>query len=398
MNYRVDQTWLTSRISAPRSPRREITEESLLQAVTDYKSEHGYLPTLKSPGSVLGTTWRAIDHRIRGGDIVVPSGVRTFNDFLTYHGLKSRHAPGNDVKGEITEETLIEAIKSYVAEHGKPPSVYSREPALNTTWSVVDDRLTKGIIDTSQPVKSLSDFLVKYGFKQPRSVRDFSWATEEELISQANKFNDIHGRYPTINKVDLVPDHPDVNWADVSTSFLRKYRKSLPDLFESLGLRNRMAQPRGSLHDLSDEDLIGVIEKYREEHGQYPIHTSDGEVPGLPGLTWNAIDQRLRRRSEGMSLYAFMERYGLKDQITTEDVASWIKSFHDEHGRYPNQYDSVPVKEFPRLRWNTLYNHLLNGNKRWGLPGGDTFHSIRQRHSLSSSLLRRLAMKIAGSF
>ena len=111
-----------------------------------------------------------------------------------------------------------------------------------------------------------------------------------------------------------------------------------------------------------------------------------GAIAGVPGETWQAIDDSLRNGLRGLpggSTLALLlhERRGVRSlarlpRLTLRDIRRWARAHRQRTGKWPTA-DSGPIPEAPGENWRAVNLALYNGHR--GLPGGSSLAKLLKR-------------------
>ena len=137
---------------------------------------------------------------------------------------------------------------------------------------------------------------------------------------------------------------------------------------------------------LSVELILRWADDHRRRTGRWP--TADaGNVSGVPGQTWQAVNRALFAGSRGLpggsSLARLLAaRRGKRNKaqappLSEEQVLRWADRHYHRTGRWPS-VASGPVRDAADENWRALASALWAGNR--GLRGGDTRRRFLLRH------------------
>jgi hypothetical protein len=137
---------------------------------------------------------------------------------------------------------------------------------------------------------------------------------------------------------------------------------------------------------LSTELVLRWADAHRRRTGRWPTCDS-GDVFGVPGQTWQAVNRALFVGSRGLpggsSLARLLARHRGKrnkaaaPRLREEQILLWADRHYRRTGLWPTPA-SGPVAEAPGENWRALASALWAGNR--GLHGGDTLRRFLLRH------------------
>jgi hypothetical protein len=127
----------------------------------------------------------------------------------------------------------------------------------------------------------------------------FRRLTIPEILAWADAYREATGRWPTKDS-GPIPEAPGETWLGVETA-LRDGLRGLPGgeslaqlLARKCGKRNPQRLP-----NLTIEQILEWADRYREEHGRWPTHSS-GPILGTNGETWRTVNGALRKGTRGL--------------------------------------------------------------------------------------------------
>ena len=137
---------------------------------------------------------------------------------------------------------------------------------------------------------------------------------------------------------------------------------------------------------LNAERILRWADAHRRRTGRWPTSDS-GDVFGVPGQTWQAVNRALFVGSRGLpggsSLARLLaRRRGKRNQaeaprLREEQILLWADRHYRRTGQWPSPA-SGPVAEAPGENWKAIASALWAGNR--GLHGGDTLRRFLCRH------------------
>jgi hypothetical protein len=132
--------------------------------------------------------------------------------------------------------------------------------------------------------------------------------------------------------------------------------------------------------------ILRWADAHRERTGRWP-HARSGPVAGVPGQTWQALNQALARGCRGLpggsSLARLLrEERGRRNRsqappLGAEQILHWADAHFRRTGRWPTAR-SGPVGGAPGESWTAIQSALWAGHR--GLPGGETLERLLRRH------------------
>jgi hypothetical protein len=136
---------------------------------------------------------------------------------------------------------------------------------------------------------------------------------------------------------------------------------------------------------LTVEQILAWADAHRERTGRWPASGS-GDVSGVPGQTWQAVNQALVRGCRGLpggsSLARLLEEHrGKRNKartppLTAEQILAWADAHFRRTGRWPSGH-AGPVPDAPGENWTAIDGALWAGSR--GLPGGDSLARLLRR-------------------
>ena len=361
----------------------DLDHENVKKAMSAYRDAHaGELPRRKTPGEVpglSGETWSEIDSALatnRRGVDKWPVRYKSIADF-NERVFGARNRWGQD---DLDHETIKTAMSAYRDAHGgelpgrRTPGEVPGLPG--ETWLVIDRAFVKngrGLGKEPVRYKSLADF--KAAVFGVRSHLDRDDLDYEKVKKAMSAYMDAHsGELPKRDTPGEVPGLPGETWMSLNTAFKTAGRgvdkwpvrcRSIADFrAKAFGVRNER-----DLDDLDHETLKKAMATYRDAHGDLPRSHAPGEVPGLPGETWSAIENAFRRKRRGVdkwpvrykSLADFKAKvFGRRnhkgldglDHKTVEEAARTYRAAHG--GALPKRDTPGEVPGLPGETWSRI--------------------------------------------
>ena len=198
--------------------------------------------------------------------------------------------------------------------------------------------------------------------------------TVTQILAWADDYKRRIGRWPThfSGRIRWF----DATWLGIDASLRCGHRgltsgSSLANLlFVHRGVRNP-----GNVPSLSTKEIVQWARAHLARTGRGPSEGS-GAVVDVPGETWSAIDQALRRGTRGLPgqsslaklLAAASVKHHLKRQprLTSKQVLAWADAYFHRHGEWPAS-KSGHIAEAPLETWMGIDRSLRFGRR--GLPG-----------------------------
>ncbi len=209
--------------------------------------------------------------------------------------------------------------------------------------------------------------------------------TVAQILAWADDYKRRIGRWPTHSSGRI--RWFDATWLGIDAS-LRHGHRGLPGgsslanlLFVHRGVRNP-----GNVPALTTKDIVRWARAHLARTGSGPSEGS-GAVADVPGESWSAIDQALRRGTRGLpgrsSLAKLLAAAGVKQhlkrqpRLTTKQVLAWADAYFHRHGEWPAS-KSGRIAEDPFETWMGIDRSLRFGRR--GLPGGLSLPKFLDMH------------------
>ncbi len=144
-----------------------------------------------------------------------------------------------------------------------------------------------------EPGGTLPRFFAEHrGRYNPRSAR----FTVAQILAWADQWRERTGEWPTSDSGDI-PGIEGLNWAIVDNAL----RRGRGGLVRGSSLSRLLTAERGVLPvitrlTLNEEQVLAWADDWHERSGRWPTQTS-GEIPGLGGINWAAVDNARARGS-----------------------------------------------------------------------------------------------------
>lgn len=277
--------------------RREVlSEEAIISAAEQYFKKNGKFPSSGSRElipSMPGECWRNIDGCGSQGIRGLEKG-RTLSRIL--RPLREAHG------ALLSEAAIVEGIKKYYEFTGEWPTATSTDlvPGMKgVSWRMVDGCGAGGYRGLK---KGLSVAKLVRPLKEAQGVilrkNDL---TEALIISAAEKYFALTGRWPVSNSKDLVPGIPGENWRSINNSAIDGNRGLEKGRYLSCILKDVKRAHGVTVKDPLTKSLIrAAIKDFHEISGRWPHCETKDPVPGIVGETWSAIDQAARHGYRGL--------------------------------------------------------------------------------------------------
>jgi hypothetical protein len=281
----------------------------------------------------------------------------------------------------LTEEQILAWADAHWQRVHEWPNVYTGEvtDSAEETWRGLDGPLrhgTRGLQGNS----SLAQLLALH--RGVRNLRHLPPLTIERILTCADAHHRRTGKWPNAD-CGPVADAPDETWTNIDSTLrigLRGFPggSSLAQLLdEERGVRNRLALPQ-----LTKELILAWADAHRERTGLWP-QAKSGPVIGVPGESWPAINDTLRRGARGLpggsSLPQLLaEERGVRNQrdppvLTREQILAWADAQYQRTGDWP-KVSSGPVHDAPDEKWANIHAALYQGAR--GLSGGSSLAQL----------------------
>jgi hypothetical protein len=130
---------------------------------------------------------------------------------------------------------------------------------------------------------------------------------------------------------------------------------------------------------LTIADILRMADRHHQMTGQWPI-TRDGPVLGEERLTWEGINDCLRKGGRGLpggttlarvlaKHRPVVDRRRVRPDLTAKQVKDWAQSHHLRTGAWPHR-EAGAVRDAPDITWATVDRTLRRGGSN--LRGGTT--------------------------
>lgn len=276
---------------------RQLTEEGVMELITQYHETHGEWPTRNS-GAIPGTTltWGAVDLALVHGRHGLPGGSSIAQLLQRHEGVRNtRNLP------PLTDAQVAEWAKAFEAKHGRWPTRKDGQvegAPDGETWGRIAAALEQGLRQLTART-SLPAFLTEVcGAPEPGSVRRA--LPVERILELARDYNRRTGAWPTAISRDPELEGTGESWSKIDRALITGGR-GLPRttliklLAKHLGVRSS-SRPG----PLDEATIWAWAVAHQRRTGRFPTRTS-GPVHGVPGESWGAIDGVLKHRGRGLT-------------------------------------------------------------------------------------------------
>ncbi len=373
-----------------------LSEEQILGWADAYHNRTGQWPRLKSGPipETAGETWSSVNSALVRGIRGLPGGSSLPNLLAM-----KRNARSHLYLSMLTKEQILAWSDAHYARNGQWPTSASGliGEVGDETWRNVDVSLRQGLRSLSGG-SSLAQLLAEC-----RRVRNPSappLLTQQQILCWADTYHERTGRWPRQNS-GSIPEAPDETWTAMEFALSRGSR-GLPGGFslarllaEHRGVRNRQDLP-----SLSTEQILVWADMHYEQTGRWP-GVSSGPIQGVPGETWSAVEQALRKGHRGLpggsSLAQLLAEHcqvrnrSSLPKLTLDQILAWADAFHERTARWPKA-SSNSIDESPGETWKNVDEALHRGHR--GLPGNSSLAKLfsQERGVRNSHNLPRLTL------
>jgi hypothetical protein len=228
----------------------------------------------------------------------------------------------------------------------------------------------------------VAHFLTATDRRGVRNVWNCPQLSVEQVLSWADAWLERTGKWPHLES-GPVPEAPGETWGAINHA-LKKGSRGLPggvSLAELLAVE-RGARNQVSLPPLSRRDILAWARAHFRRTGRWPTAEA-GPIPGIPGETWDTVDEALRGGTRGLrghsSLARLLAEHGAKRNhmalppLTKNRILAWADAHFERTGSWPT-VNSGPVQDTPEERWDLIDNALRQGRR--GQPGGSSLFRL----------------------
>jgi len=353
---------------------RPLTEEQILAWADAHNELSGEWPTISSGAinNVPGEIWANVDAALREGKRGLIGGSSLPRLLADRRGARNKQ----DLP-PLTENRILAWADAHFARTEEWPTRASG-PVVDCPgefWVNVEQALKKGLRGLPAD-SSLARLLAEH--RLVRNVKGLAALTEEQILAWADAYHGCTGEWPGKSS-GAITNAVGESWRNVDAA-LRSGTRGLPGgsslprlLAEARGIRNPMARA-----PLTNAQIVAWGDAHHERTGKWPTKGS-GSIDDVPGETWGAVDDALRRGSRGLpggsSLAqlladerAIRNRSNLPD-LAIEEILGWADAHRQCFGEWPTM-SSGQVHQAPLEKWANINAALSQGSR--GLPGGTT--------------------------
>jgi len=379
-----DSQRVAERPSAPREAwgigngSAELTVEQILVWADAHHAATGLWP-ISSPSAVAGApghTWEQIDQALRHGHCGRNRKTSLARLLARHRGLGNPSA----VVRLTVEEILAWADAHHAATGDWPVDGSGPVPGApcELTWSAINQAL------------KLSRYGLRGGTSLARLLTEHlsgrPLLTVERILAWADAYHAAHGLWPC-NEYKPGAAAPGETWKAIDQALKVGWR-GLPGgtslarlLVEHRGPEAGRRHPR-----LTVAQILAWADAYHAATGRWPVN-SPCAVAEAPGVTWEKIEQALRRGRCGLtrktSLACLLAQHrrvrnqGNVPSSMVDQILAWADAHHAATGRWPSRY-SGPVRGAPGQRWHEINETLYRLGR--GLPGRLTLEKLLAQH------------------
>ena len=365
----------SDRLVLPKDRKGSLTVEAIQEAATEYFEKTGKWPTILTKDEVPGMpgdSWEAIDGAARFGRRGLEGGQSLFGILKP---LKEQH--GSKIRGTpLTVEAVRAAAIKYFEQTGGWPSVATEGevPGMpGETWRGINQtgRLgCRGLEEGQTLVEILKPLKLQYSSR----IRGAP-LTVEAVREAALKYFEQTRDWPTRDTRGDVQGMPGETWKAINGA-ARVGNRGLEGGQSLFGILKPLKEQHGSKirgTPLTVEAVRAAAIKYFEQTGGWPSVATEGEVPGMPGETWSAINSSGaiggRGLEKGQTLREILKP--LKEQLSINLASTRLpRCFID-----PDKEASLSARLSARIGDNNL-GALLKGVPSVTFSKGEAFEQL----------------------
>ena len=286
-------------------------------------------------------------------------------------------------KPPLSESQILQWADAYHAKHGKYPTEKSGpvQGSLDEKWRNIDNALRYGLRGFPGGSSLAKLFAAVRGHQHKHQLPPL---TEEQILKWAQDYITVHGKHPTEDSGPIADTRE--TWQGVNAALSQGMRGLLGTttlaklLADRLGVRTQIAIPQ-----LTVELILQWADNHFEKHGKYPDSKS-GDVVGVDGETWKAINTALEKGARGLpnsSLAKLLaEHRGKRNRsalpdLREEDIVRWALAYKERTGELPSE-ESGPIADSGGETWKFVGMALYEGRR--GMPGKETVRMFLVRH------------------
>lgn len=245
--------------------------------------------------------------------------------------LRSRHGRRGPTVSWSREE-IIDAIRAFAAEHGRPP----RPNEWRLSGGTLGERGTRPQVGTVRArFGTFEAAVIAAGFE---SASRPTWSTEE-ILTAIRAFAVTHGRPPT-HRDWLRASRPGDPTHPTSAVVVNRFGGSFAAAVVAAGLNPR------SRFRVSDEQVVALLHAYVAEHGQSPSSSLWDEAHRAQPSIYPSASTLVNRHGSWASVLALAgltsaprikPRYRVGPEVrwTKEAVIASLCAWAQAHGRAP---------------------------------------------------------------
>ena len=204
----------------------------------------------------------------------------------------------------------------------------------------------------------------------------------EQILAWADAHHAATGRWPNAQSGPVDPVSGET-W-DAINDALRAGSRGLGGVTSLARLlsEHRGAKTRKRPRALTVEQILAWADAHYAATGRWPT-ASTGAVAGVPGETWDKIQQALYNGHRGLPGDSSLARLlaqcrghrnrGALSKLNHDQILAWADALYAAQGRWP-RVDSGPVTAAPGETWNEISTALKHGLR--GLSGGSSLFRL----------------------
>jgi hypothetical protein len=350
----------------------DLRIEQILAWADEHLERTGSWPTVRSGPieSAPGETWAGVDAALCRG-----TRGRAGGTTLARLLADQRRVRNHMGLPRLTSRQILAWADAHQRRTGEWPTAKSGPipEAPGETWMRVETALRDGLRGLPGG-SSLAQLLAEQ--RDKRNIQSLPPLRVKRIVEWADAHHERTGRWPTRNS-GAIPEAPGETWSGVNTA-LQMGLRGLPKggSLARLLARKRRVRNRRALPPLTIEQVLAWADRYHEEHGQWPSHSS-GAIPHSGGETWRTVDRACRKGDRdlpggGSLADLFAEHRGHRNSkrlppLTVEIVRHWAEAHRRATGHWPSK-SSGPISGAAGETWLGVDDCFRRGRR--GLPGG----------------------------
>jgi len=408
-------------------PKNALTESQLVRWIRLFRENEGRWPTQAST-----TVWDR-DDKSRQWSVVANENWNKINHALFYGirglkvhkgsslaQLKLQHGLYDESKPALTEENILQWLRSFHEKEGRWPTaldktVWDRDDKTEE-WVVIDEHWGALNVGLSVGSRDLPGGSSLWQLRVANGLYEDNVLTEEKIVNWIRLFHEKAGKWP--NETDRIiwdRDAKDNEWVIVKDESwkslahaITRGRRGLAGLKgTTLGQLKSKHGLKNEARELTTEKLISWIKLFREKTGKWPSledttvwdRAADGNWLEIEDESWQGINSALRQGHRGLaackgsSLSKFRYSHDLHENLSEEQIVSWIELFYEKEARWPIQRDKTvwdrEKGEWYGVEgesWGMLDQLLRNGNRGLHAIKGFSLLTLRHKHGLDDDL------------